>query len=229
MVYRYQYARPALTADCVVFGLADEGLKVLLIQRSQDPFRGRWALPGGFAEVGESLEMTARRELEEETGLANICLEQLHTFSDPDRDPREHVVTVVYFTLTKLTKHSVRAASDASNAAWFKVDQVPPLAFDHDRILAMATERLRDKVVRQPIGVELLPEKFSLCMLRELYEKILGRPLDKKDFQRKVLGAGILEELNECETGSDDHATRLYRFDKKSYDEKLREGFVFDI
>src|SRR6266540_5612858 len=158
MGFTYEYPRPAITADCVVFGLDEEDLKVLLIQRANEPFKGRWALPGGFAVVGESLEETARRELNEETGLKNVFLEQLYTFSNPKRDPREHVVTVAYYALVNLSDHQVHASTDARNAAWFCVDDVPHLAFDHDVILKMAHDRLRGKITYQPIGFELLPE-----------------------------------------------------------------------
>ncbi len=154
MSYTYKYPRPAVTADCVVFGLDDADLKILLIRRANTPFKGQWALPGGFAVVGESLEDTARRELQEETGLQNVFLEQLHTFSHPDRDPREHVVTVAYFALVNLFAHSVHASSDASDAAWFCIDDVPKLAFDHDEILKVAYGRLRGKIRHQPIGFE---------------------------------------------------------------------------
>jgi len=131
MAFTYEYARPAVTVDCVVFGLDEEDLKVLLIQRGLEPFKGHWALPGGFSVVGESLEAAARRELEEETGLKNVFLEQLYTFSDPGRDPREHVITVAYYALVNLSDHKVHASTDASKAAWFCIDDVPKLAFDH--------------------------------------------------------------------------------------------------
>jgi 8-oxo-dGTP diphosphatase len=143
MSYTYKYARPALTVDCVVFGFdGNEALNVLLIQRAHEPFEGRWALPGGFAEVGESLENAAARELEEETGLSGVPLEQLHTFGNPDRDPREHVVTVAYLARVNPAAHEVRAASDATKAAWFPLDELPKLAFDHDEIITVAEERL---------------------------------------------------------------------------------------
>jgi 8-oxo-dGTP diphosphatase len=142
MSFTYKHARPAITADCVIFARTQYDLKVLLIQRAQEPFKGQWALPGGFAEVGESLDKTAHRELEEETGLHGIPLEQLYTFSAPDRDPREHVITVAYYALIELDKHEVQAASDASEASWFSVDDLPDLAFDHDLILQTACERL---------------------------------------------------------------------------------------
>lgn len=229
MTFTYKYARPAVTADCVVFALDDENLKVLLIKRAQEPFQGQWALPGGFAEVGESLEHTARRELEEETGLADIFLEQLYTFSEPNRDPREHVVTVAYYALVNLAEHKIQAASDARDAAWFCIDDIPKLGFDHDQILKMALERLRSKVSYQPIGFELLPTRFPLRMLQAVYEKILDQPLDKRNFRKKILGMEILEELDESETDVGHRAARLYRFNKEKYDRRVQQGFRFEL
>ena len=223
MSYTYKYARPALTADCVVFGLDEEDLKILLIQRGFEPFKGRWALPGGFANVGEGLEGAARRELEEETGLKDVFLEQLYTFGNPGRDPREHVVTVAYYALVNLWEHEVRASTDASNAAWFCIDDVPQLAFDHDVILATAHERLRGKIRYQPIGFELLPARFPLRMLQGMYEKILDRTIDKRNFRKKILSMGILEELNEIETDVSHCAARLYRFNKRRYDRMVKQ------
>ena len=156
MSYIYEYERPALTTDCVVFGLDEDDLKILLIQRDIEPFEGEWALPGGFIRVGESVDICARRELEEETGLKNIFLEQLYSFATPDRDPREHVVTVAYYAHVNLIDHSPQAATDARNAAWFALDDLPELAFDHDNILTTALDRLKGKVRYQPIGFELL-------------------------------------------------------------------------
>lgn len=229
MSVTYKYARPALTVDCVVFGLDEEDLKILLIQRDLEPFAGQWALPGGFVAVGESLDDTARRELSEETGLENVFLEQLYTFSDPERDLREHVVTAAYYALVNLSEHKVQAATDARSAAWFAVDDVPELAFDHDRILKVAYERLKGKIRYQPVGFELLPRKFTLRQLQGLYEKILDRDLDKRNFRKKILNMGIIEELAEIETDVAHRAARLYRFDKKQYDARIKDGFNFEL
>jgi len=225
----YKYERPALTVDCVVFGLDDANLKVLLIQRARDPYAGKWALPGGFAAVGETVESAARRELEEETGLKNIFLEQLYTFSDPARDPREHVVTVAHYALVNLHEHSVKASTDAKNAAWFEPDDIPALAFDHEKIFYAAYERLKGKIRYMPIGFELLPQKFALRHLQRMYEKILGRALDKRNFRKKILKMGIIERLDEIETHVAHRAARLYRFNKKKYDKMIKRGFHFEI
>ncbi len=229
MSFTYRYPRPALTVDCVVFGLDEEDLKVLLIQRANDPYANRWALPGGFVDLDETCEDAARRELGEETGLEDVFLEQLYTFSDVERDPRERVVSVAYYALVRLHDHRVGAATDARDAAWFAVSEVEGLAFDHDRILDVALTRLRGKVVYQPIGFELLPPKFTLSMLQRLYETVLERPLDKRNFRKKVLGMGVLIELDEVEKDVAHRAARLYRFDRRRYRQLVKQGFSFGI
>lgn len=228
MSHTYDYARPALTVDCVVFGL-DEELQVLLVQRDLEPFVGRWALPGGFVRVGEGLEEAALRELEEETGLGDVYLEQLMSFGHPDRDPREHVVTIAYYALVKLSDHRVRAATDARDAAWFAVTDVPSLAFDHERILDVALERLRGKVRYAPIGFELLPKKFTLTELQKLYEVVLGYELDKRNFRKKILAMDLLVELDEVQKDVAHRAARLYRFDRRRYDKLAKRGFAFEL
>ena len=229
MKFSYEYPRAALTVDCVVFGLDEDDLQVLLIQRDLPPFEGDWALPGGFVRLEESLEEAARRELQEETGIENVFLEQLYTIGTVDRDPRERVVTVAYYALVNLSDHRVQAATDARNAAWFAVDDVPTLAFDHPEILEMAHERLRGKVRYQPIGFELLPPKFTLRQIQHLYEVILDRPLDKRNFRKKILSMGILIELDEVETDVAHRAARLYKFDHRKYKRLTKQGFHFEI
>jgi len=229
MVHSYEFPRAALTVDCVVFGLDEEELQVLLIQRDIPPFEGCWALPGGFVRVEETLDEAARRELEEEAGVWNVFLEQLFTFGEVARDPRERVVTVAYYALVRLSEHQVRAASDARTVAWFAIHDLPPLAFDHTTILEAAHERLRGKVRYQPIGFELLPEKFPLRMLQQLYETILDRRLDKRNFRKKILSMDVLEELEEVETDVAHRAARLYRFDQSKYSQLVKQGFNFEI
>ena len=228
-MFEYKYARPALTVDCVVFGLDAESLKVLLIQRKLEPFAGRWALPGGFVEIDESLEEAARRELEEETGLEQVYLEQLYTFGAVDRDPRERVVSVAYYALVTLSGHRIQADSDASAAAWFATHDIPQLAFDHLHVFSTAEQRLRSKVRYQPIGFELLPRKFTLRELQHLYETVLDRKLDKRNFRKKLLSMDLLEELDEIETDVAHRAARLYCFDKNKYQRLVKQGFNFEI
>lgn len=229
MAITYAYARPALAVDAVVFGLDDADLKVLLIQRGIEPFAGRWALPGGFVQIDETLDQAVRRELREETGLTKVYLEQLYTFGETARDPRERVVSVAYYALVRLGDHQVQAATDAREAAWFAVDDLPALAFDHAAIVEMALRRLQGKVRYQPIGFELLPTKFSLTRLQRLYEIILERELDKRNFRKKVLSLGILEDLDEVEQDVAHRAARLYRFDQKAYQRMVRDGFNFEL
>lgn len=229
MSFSYQFARAAVTVDCVVFGLDDEDLKVLLIRRDLPPFEDKWALPGGFVRLDETLDEAARRELREETSLERVFLEQLYTFGGIDRDPRERVITVAYYALVRLSDHRVQAATDARDAVWFAMDDLPPLAFDHDQILETAHQRLQGKVRYQPIGFELLPPKFTLTQLQKLYEIVLGRVLDKRNFRKKIQGMGVLEELDEVEKDVAHRAARLYRFDKKEYSRMVKQGFHFEI
>jgi 8-oxo-dGTP diphosphatase len=230
MPFRYEHPRPALTVDCVVFGYDTGDLKVLLIQRDSDPFAGRWALPGGFVRPDEPLEAAARRELREETGVERVFLEQLYTFGDDvDRDPRERVVSVAYYALVKLSDQRVVAATDARNAGWFSVGDTPSLAFDHDAILETALERLKAKVRYQPIGFELLPTKFTLTQLQGLYETVLETPLDKRNFRKKILSMGLIEELDEIEQDVAHRAARLFRFDKQAYRSLQKAGFNFEL
>jgi 8-oxo-dGTP diphosphatase len=225
----YAYARPALTVDCVVFGLDQSDLKVLLIQRRLEPFQHAWALPGGFVRVDETLDEAARRELAEEAGVTDVYLEQLYTFSDLDRDPRERVVTVAYYALAKLSDHRIRAATDAMGVGWFSLDELPKLAFDHAHIVTRAHERLRGKVRYAPIGFELLPARFTLTQLQRLYELVLGAELDKRNFRKKILSMDLLVETDQVEQGVRHRAARLYRFDKKKYEKLTRQGFSFAI
>lgn len=229
MSYTYEYPRVALTVDCVVFGLDGQDLKVLLIRRGIEPFAGCWALPGGFVHVDETPEQAAMRELVEETGVDNVYLEQLYTFGELDRDPRERVVSVAYYALVKLSDHRVRAATDAREAAWFSVGDLPALAFDHDVILATAHERLRGKVRYQPIGFELLPEKFTLRQLQQLYETVLGRSLDKRNFRKKILGMDLLQDLHEVESDVAHRAAKLFAFDARKYERLTKQDFNFEI
>lgn len=229
MAHTYEFARPALTVDIVVFALDEEDLQVMLIQRDIKPFEGQWAIPGGFVRVEETLDEAARRELEEETGLKDIFLEQLYTFGNVNRDPRERVVTVAYYALVNLEGHDVHASTDARNAAWFSMNDLPELAFDHSEILVAAHERLRGKVRYQPIGFELLPEKFTLRQLQHLYEVILDRELDKRNFRKKVLAMEIVKETKEIEKDVAHRAAKLYRFDKRKYDRLTKQGFNFEI
>ena len=231
MSFSYEYPRGALTVDCVVFGFDadDADLQVMLIQRNLPPFKGDWALPGGFVHIDETLDAAARRELREETGITNLYLEQLYTFGALGRDPRERVVTVAYYALVRMSDHEVLAATDAADAAWFSVHDVTQLAFDHDEIFTMALDRLRGKVRYAPIGFELLPEKFTLTQLQHVYEAILGQELDKRNFRRKVQKTGLVVETGEVQKDVAHRAARLFRFEQKQYRALEKNGFNFEI
>ncbi len=229
MPHTYQYPRAALTVDCVVFGFDGGELKVLLIQRGLEPFKGSWALPGGFVRVDETIDEAARRELLEETGLKNVFLEQLYTFGTVNRDPRERVVSVAYYALVKLSDHQAKAATDAAHAEWLPVSRFPALAFDHKEIVLLALAGLRGKVRSEPIGFELLPPKFTLTELQELYEAILETHLDKRNFRKKVLGFGLLVSLKETRMTGRHRPAQLFRFDADKYGKLKKRGFNFEL
>ncbi len=231
MSYTYDYPRPAVAVDCVVFGLDldEDDLEILLIQRLKDPFAHGWALPGGFMQMDETADVAARRELEEETGVTDVYLEQLYTFSDVARDPRGRVVSIAYYALAKLSDHRIRAATDAENVAWFSIRKLPRLAFDHKAIIDTAIERLRGKVRYAPLGFELLPPKFTLSQLQRLYEIVLEEQLDKRNFRKKILSMEFLVDTGEHEQGVAHRAARLYRFDRRKYHKLAKQGFNFGI
>jgi 8-oxo-dGTP diphosphatase len=213
----------------VVFGWSDDSLKLLLIRRGAEPFAGKWALPGGFVQMDEELDTAAKRELQEETGLESVYLEQLYTFGTPDRDPRGRVVSVAYYALVRDTDHVPHADTDAAEAQWFGLDQIPALAFDHAAIVETAIERLRGKIRYQPIGFDLLPDKFTLPQLKTLYDTLLGEFLDRRNFRKKFLSMGLLEELPETQEDVPHRAARLYRFDREKYLILEKEGFQFRV
>lgn len=223
----YEHERPALAVDCVVFGFDPNGLSVLLIKRAHAP-KG-WALPGGFVRIDESVDDAARRELREETGVDQAFLEQLYTFGAVARDPRERVVSVAYYALVKSKGLALHAATDAALAQWFDTTELPALAFDHTLILDKALERLRGKLRYEPIGFQLLPEKFTLAELQRLYELVLGRALDKRNFRKKIAAMKLLSATRESQRGVAHRAARLYRFDRQRYDTLKRRGFNFEI
>lgn len=208
-----EYPRPMFAADVVALGFDGEELRVLLIQRGHEPFAGKWALPGGFVEQGESAEQAAVRELREETGLGEISVEQLHTFSQPGRDPRGWVVSVAHLALLRLPDHVPAAGDDASRAEWLPVKKAKELAFDHDEALRLALARIRARAERHPFGAELLPAKFTLRELLALYRAVLGEGLDKRNFQRRVLAWSALVPLEDRESGVRHRRARFYRFD----------------
>ena len=225
--YCYKYPHPAVTTDCVIFGFNGKKLQVLLIKRGIEPFKGRWAFPGGFIKMHETAEEGARRELREETGLENAYIQQFHTFSDPHRDPRERVITIAFYALVKI--QDVKGGDDAVAAQWFPLDEIPALAFDHDYILRMAIQKLREEIHFQPIGFELLPEKFTIKELQTLYETILGISFDRRNFSKKILHLEILTELEETIWPTPKREAKLYKFNAEKYGALKRKGFRLEF
>ena len=194
MSYCYEYPHPAVTTDVVAFTVIRDDLQVLLIRRARPPYRGAWALPGGFINPDETLEECVRRELEEETGIDDVFMEQLHTFSAPDRDPRERVITTAYYALVPPNRQEIRGASDAAEARWFALEGLPPLAFDHAHIVRTARARLVEKLEDPATAFRLVLDVFTLSDLQRVHEAILGVAIDKRNFRKKVLGQGLIEE-----------------------------------
>ena len=221
----------SLTVDAVVFGYdAKDGLSILLIKRLFEPFKGDWAIPGGFLLVGESLEKAVERELKEETGIKVNYLEQLYTFGKPDRDPRKHIVTVAYYGLVRRSEFELYASTDAEDAQWFTIENLPPLAFDHQDIFKMALERLRGKIAYQPIGFELLDEEFPLPDLHRLYETLYGEKIDRRNFSKKILQLDILEDLNKFQAHPGrGRPSKLYKFNRAKYFALKEKGMVFEV
>ncbi|HLG42558.1 MAG TPA: NUDIX domain-containing protein [Planctomycetota bacterium] len=209
-----------VTCDVVVMTIRGGELNVLLIRRDRPPFRGRWALPGGFVEAGEGLQASALRELREETGVGDLFVEQLYTFGDPERDPRGRVITVAYMALVAESRLRPRAGSDARATAWFPVRRPPPLAFDHREILATALSRLRAKLSYTTVGFQLLPERFTLSELQGVYEIILGKTLDKRNFRKKILSLGLLRS-HRTEVRGRHRPAQVYSF-------KVKEIMIID-
>lgn len=214
MSYTYEYPRPALTVDCAVFALDDGALKVLLIKRGLAPFRGQWALPGGFVDMMETTESAARRELQEETGVTGQGVHELGVFCGVDRDPRERVVSVAYYALTRMDDVAVKAGDDAAEAEWFDVRNVPELAFDHADILAAALRRIESGSWTSCAMSGLLPDEFTMAELRRAYELVSGKPANSRNFRRKMLSTGMVERQTKQVGGLPHRPPSLFRFTK---------------
>lgn len=218
-----------LTVDAIVFGYNAGKISILLIQRKYEPFKGQWAIPGGFVLEDESLEEAVQRELKEETGVSINYLEQLYTFGAVDRDPRGRVVSVAYFGLIHPDGHTLEASTDAELAQWFEIDDLPELSFDHKHILNVAIERLKGKITYEPIGFELLETKFPFSDLEKLYTTLLGRPIDRRNFRKKINNLNILDELDEKVSLGAGRPASLFKFNEKRYKQLKEEGIIFEI
>jgi 8-oxo-dGTP diphosphatase len=209
--YCYVYPHPAVTTDVVVFTIRGQRLEILMIRRRSEPFRGSWALPGGFVDIDEDLEACALRELAEETGVRGVYLEQLYTFGAPGRDPRERVISVAYYALTRSDRLQMRASSDAAEVAWFPVSALPPLAFDHAHMIGFAHRRLKAKLDYSTIAFQFMPETFTLGELQRVYEALLGEGLDKRNFRKRILALDRVEPTGELRRNGSHRPARTYR------------------
>lgn len=225
--YCYKYPHPAVTTDCVIFGFDGVSIKVLLVERGIEPYKGMWAFPGGFMKMDETAEECARRELEEETGLKSASVEQFHTFTSVNRDPRERVITVAHYALVRLSE--VKGGDDAASAKWFSHDEIPSLAFDHDHILRLALKVLKERICFEPIGFELLPEVFTMTELQNLYEAILEVKFDRRNFYNKMLKLGILVEAEPRPKSTPSRIPTKYRFNAEKYAELKQKGFRLEF
>ena len=210
-MYQYEYPHPAVTTDIVVFTIRHESLKVLLIKRAEDPYLGSWALPGGFVEIDEDLDAAAERELAEETGVTGVYLEQLYTFGKPDRDPRERVISIAYYALIPSDRIQIRAATDAEAVGWFGLDEIPSLAFDHQKIFDMALGRLRAKLDYSTIALQFMPQEFTLTELQSVYELIYGEPIDKRNFRKRILALDAIQETGKERREGAHRPAKLYQ------------------
>ncbi|WP_299120143.1 NUDIX domain-containing protein [uncultured Winogradskyella sp.] len=219
-----------IAVDAVVFGYESKGnLLVLLIKRGVEPYKNAWALPGGLVLENESLEAAVKRELKEETGVKIDYLEQLYTFGKPKRDPRNRVVSVSYFALVRPNHFKIKADTDAAEAKWFPVKDLPKLAFDHKTIFQTAEKRLKGKLLYQPIGFDLLNTEFPFSDLEHLYSTILGQDIDRRNFRKKIMSFGFLEETKKMHQEGSGRPAKLFKFNKKKYDVLVDDGFHFDI
>lgn len=210
-----KFERPSVSVDVLIFTIEDNQLKLVLVKRAYEPFKDSWAIPGGFVRIDESVDEAARRELSEETGVKDVYLEQLYTFGDPKRDPRARVITVAYFALAPRENLKLASSGDAEEVGLFSVSQLPALAFDHQKIVSLGLERLRAKMSYSNIAFGLLPNKFRLSQLQQVYEVILGHPLDKRNFRKKIDSLGLLEATGEKELEGAHRPAMLYRFKNK--------------
>ena len=207
----YRYPHPAVTTDVVLFTIRDEKLQLLLIRRRNPPFQGQWALPGGFLDMDEDLANCALRELKEETGIGDVYLEQLCTFGQPDRDPRERVISVAYYGLAASESMTLKPDTDASEAAWFALEALPDLAFDHRQIVEKARERLAAKLDYSTIAFQFLPPQFTLSQLQDVYETIRSEPMDKRNFRKWILGRNLIEETGGERRNGSHRPAKLFR------------------
>lgn len=232
-MYTYKYPHPAVTADNVIFGFDGSSLHILLVERGLEPYKGCWALPGGFLQMDETIEQCAQRELAEETNVQEVYLRQFHVFSDVERDPRERILTVAFYALVRKSDYELIAGDDASDASWFPLNELPPLAFDHHKIIELAQSRLQEEIRIRPIAFKLLDKKFSMSELQRIYELINNTHYDRRNFQRKMMASGFLSDEGISKTVAANRPPQLFSFDEKLYEQSLsepeRKKYPFDF
>ena len=219
----YKYARPAVATDSVVFGFDGKKLYILLVERGIKPYKGIWAIPGGFIKMTETVEEGALRELREEAGIENVYLEQFHVFSKVDRDPRERVLTVAFFALVKKSDYHLIAGDDAAKAEWYPIDELPILAFDHKDIIISAHEHLQDKMRAKPLAFGLLDEKFTITEIQTLFEVVNDTTYDRRNFYRKIMATGFLKDRGPSSVAVHNRIPQLYSFDEELYLEEQQK------
>jgi 8-oxo-dGTP diphosphatase len=219
----------SISIDCIIFGFNNGVLEVLLVKHALGDTKGEWGLPGGFVNEKESIDDAAKRLLKELTGLNNIFLEQVKAFGEPDRFPQSRVITIGYYALINRKEYDIKAGFTASEAKWYKIDIIPKLIYDHNEILDFGLSKLQNRILNAPIGFNLLPEKFTLLELMQLYEEILGIALDKSNFRRKILKMKLLVALDEKQQDVSHRAAKLYQFDSAIYEKLSKKGFNFEI
>jgi 8-oxo-dGTP diphosphatase len=224
-----EFFHAAFSVDNVVFGFDEEDLKVLLIYRGAEPFKGNWALPGDLVHLDEDLDLAAKRVLYDLTGLDNIFMQQFHTFGKVKRHPFGRVITVAYYALIKVEDYNINAASWAKEARWFSVNELPNLPFDHKEVIEYAKQNFMEKARRQPIGFELLPQSFTLTQIQHLYEAILESKFDTRNFRKKILSMNLLIDTKKTEKGKANRPAALYKFDLKKFEKLQKSGFSFDL
>ena len=218
-----------LSIDCVIFGFEKSVLEILLIRRAVKPEKGKWALPGGFLKKDELIVNAAKRILRDTTGLNNIYLEEIALFDQIDRYPIRRVFTIGHFALISPENYNLTTGIDTIDVKWFLLNELPELPFNHKRIIDTALEKLRSRIKYKPIGFELLPKKFTLPQLQNLYEVIIDKKLDKRNFRKKILSMGMLRQLEEKDTKSKRRAASLYKFEKETYNRLKKNGFIFEV
>lgn len=218
-----------LSIDCIIFGFQGSKLQVMLVKHADGLIKDQWALPGGFVTYNENIDVAAHRLLKDLAGVEDIYLEQLKAFGDADRYPTKRVITIAYYALTKPENYELTPGFTASDVRWFDIDGIDLLPYDHGKMLLFAWNNLKRKVKYEPIGFNLLPQKFTLLQLQELYEAILEVKLDKPNFRRKIMKMDLLIRCNEKQKGVSHRAASLYRFDEQVYGRLQKEGFIFEF